>query len=606
MTQAETRVCQNCKASFVIDASDFAFYEKMKVPAPTFCWECRMQRRFVWRNERTLYKRECGLCGKNSLSMYHPEAPVVVYCQECWISDNWDASSFGVEYDFSKSFFEQVQDLLLKVPRRMLFVINSENSPFTNYTRNAKNVYLSVSALESENIFFSKNTEKTFWACDCFDITDSENCYSVVKGDKNYNSSYLFESRNCIDCAFLYDCVNCKNCALSSNLRNKEFYIRNKPYTKEEYQKIFSSLNLGSASSVVSLWSEFEKIIKSAIHKYGQLVNAPSCSGDNITNSKNCRYCFNGRNSENLKYGFRNPGVKDSMDVVNAGPQAELFYEFIGGGGMNSKFLRFTVNGDIGLDDVYYTEYCSKCSNLFGCVGLRNKQYRILNKQYTKEEYEALVPRIIEHMNTQPYIDQKGRIYRYGEFFPPELSPFAYNETIAQEYFPLSEAEAKSKGYRWRDPGPKAYQITKQPADLPDHIKDVSDSITNEVIQCAHVVISDNPRLDQRLSASCNHQCTTAFRIIPEELQFYRRMSLPLPRLCPNCRHYQRLAQRNPLKLWHRTCQCAGGKSENGIYVNTIAHQHGTGHCPDEFETSYAPERKEIVYCETCYNAEVV
>jgi len=29
----------------------------------------------------------------------------------------------------------------------------------------------------------------------------------------------------------------------------------------------------------------------------------------------------------------------------------------------------------------------------------------------------------------------------WGEFFPASLSPFGYNETVAQEYFPLSREE---------------------------------------------------------------------------------------------------------------------------------------------------------------------
>ena len=115
-------------------------------------------------------------------------------------------------------------------------------------------------------------------------------------------------------------------------------------------------------------------------------------------------------------------------------------------------------------------------------------------------------------------------------------------------------------------------------------------------------------------------QCTQAFRIIPQELDFLRKMNLPLPRLCPNCRHYQRIKQRNPLKLWHRRCQCSGLTSENKVYTNTASHPHhmelppsvGTptakpvGACPNEFETTYAPERPEIVYCEACYLREVV
>ncbi|MDP3784615.1 MAG: hypothetical protein Q8R12_00870, partial [bacterium] len=60
--------------------------------------------------------------------------------------------------------------------------------------------------------------------------------------------------------------------------------------------------------------------------------------------------------------------------------------------------------------------------------------------------------------------------------------------------------------------------------------------------------------------------------------------------------------------LWHRKCQCAGEKSENGIYQNTADHIHHPKDqlCPNEFETTYAPERPEIVYCEQCYIREVV
>jgi len=58
--------------------------------------------------------------------------------------------------------------------------------------------------------------------------------------------------------------------------------------------------------------------------------------------------------------------------------------------------------------------------------------------------------------------------------------------------------------------------------------------------------------------------------------------------------------------LWHRTCACGGTASDNEAYRNQSRHTHGTDHCPNIFETSYATERPEIVYCETCYQAEVV
>ena len=341
---------------------------------------------------------------------------------------------------------------------------------------------------------------------------------------------------------------------------------------------------------LLELKDKYKNFILRFPRKYIYSFKIQNIVGDIVGESKNCYRCFDTIYAENCKYVTWNGGkLADTYDSYGTG-KAELLYEAVDSGlGVSQKFTVVLWGGH----DVQYCYNCHGSNNLFGCIGLRDKQYCILNRQYTKEEYENLVPKIIEQMNSVPYVDRKGRIYKYGEFFPTELSPFAYNETIIQEYFPLTKEEAEAKGYNWREPETRHYTITKKPDELPDHIKDVNDSIFNEVIACAH-------------GGTCNEQCTTAFKIIPQELQFYKRMNLTLPRLCPNCRHYQRLKQRNPLKLWHRKCTCAGTKSDNGIYANTINHFHNAGHCPNEFETSYAPERKEIVYCEQCYNAEVV
>ncbi len=295
--------------------------------------------------------------------------------------------------------------------------------------------------------------------------------------------------------------------------------------------------------------------------------------GDHIVQSKNAIHCFDIKECKDVKYCKQMIGARDVEDI-NYCEFPELCYEYIGFWKVNQTKFSNTCGES---NNLTYSDFCSNSSNLFACIGLRNKQYCILNYQYTKEEYEELVPKIIKHMNDMPYIDAKGRVYKYGEFFPPELSPFCYNETIAQEYFPLTKEQALSQGYQWKDKVERNYQIDIKNEEIPDKF---DESIIGKVIECVH-------------RGECNEQCTEAFKIIEPEYQFYQRMNLPLPRLCPNCRHYQRLKQRNPLKLWHRTCMC-----------DKTTHDH-TGTCPIEFETSYAPERPEIIYCESCYNKEV-
>ncbi|MFA6274201.1 MAG: hypothetical protein WC662_03495 [Candidatus Paceibacterota bacterium] len=573
--ESEIKICQNCKKEFEINSEDFNFYEKIKVPPPTFCPECRMVRKMLFRNERSLYKRKCNFCHENIISVYSEKSLMNVFCQECWWGDGWDSISIGFDYSFSKNFFLQFQDLYQSVPQMSLFNTKPLNSIYCNFAAENKNCYLLFGGKANENVLYSHNSS---FLKDSLDISASskiELCYEDVECE---NSNRLFFSKdceNCVDSYFLYDCKNCINCFGCSNLRNQQYYFFNQQMTRDEYLKNLNSLNLGNYKSIQGLKLKFQEIYNNSIHKFAHFINAKNCSGNDIKNAKNCNFCFDifGKDSENSKYTSHVVlGVKDSYDNYGMS-RAELVYETIGIGfdsneNSNYKFTFFTR----GCDEVSYSINCVGSMNCFACIGLRNKNYCILNKQYSKEQYEELVPKIIKHMNDMPYIDSKGRIYKYGEFFPSELSPFCYNETIAQEYFPLTKEQALEQGYKWKEREERNYNIDIYNKDIPDDIKEVDESIIGKVIECEH-------------KGTCNEQCTEAFKIIESELQFYKRMNLPISHLCPNCRHYNRLKQRNPLKLWHRKCMKEG--------------------CENEFETSYAPGRPEIVYCESCYNKEV-
>jgi hypothetical protein len=185
-------------------------------------------------------------------------------------------------------------------------------------------------------------------------------------------------------------------------------------------------------------------------------------------------------------------------------------------------------------------------------VGLKKKQYCILNKQYTKEEYFALKEKIIEHMR---------KTNEYGEFFPSEICPFGYNETIAMDCFPASKEEVLKMGFQWRDPEVK--EVQPQTCEIPDSIGDVKDSITNEVLVCA--------------------ECNKNFKIISQELKLYRQMAIPVPHVCSACRHIKRMKKLDPPELWERKC----------------------AKCGETMHTCYAPNRPETIYCEKCYLKEV-
>jgi hypothetical protein len=75
----------------------------------------------------------------------------------------------------------------------------------------------------------------------------------------------------------------------------------------------------------------------------------------------------------------------------------ESSYEntLVGAGCSDVFFSCFIINN---CSNIFYSSECFSCKNCFACSGLKNKQYCILNKQYSKEEYEKLVPQIIEKM----------------------------------------------------------------------------------------------------------------------------------------------------------------------------------------------------------------
>ena len=579
--KSETKNCQNCRKDFVVEQEDFDFYEKIKVPPPTFCPECRTIRRLCWRNEMSLFKRKCDAEGhkEDVITIYHPGERLVIYDMKSWWGDKWNAISFGRKYDFEKPFFQQWKELRDSIPLQALSNSNAKNSDYCISAEDSKDSYMSSASWKIEKTFYSNRISDTRECSDLYVVHRSELCYDSSFCTDSYHILYSFKCKSCVDSYFLYDCHGCINCFGCTNLRNKSYCMWNQQLSKEEYNSRLKKLNLKNYEVIEELKEKFKEFYFKSIHRFANQIQVVNSTGDNLEEIRNCKMCFDTKDQvENSKYLNWAMQVKD---VYDSGPGigiGELMYEVFDTGLGNFRNLFTSVV--YSSNDVEYSFNCHGCSNLFGCIGIRNKNYCILNKQYFKEDYEILVSKIKEHMNNMPYVDKNRIIYKYGEFFPTEISPFAYNETVAQDYFPLTKEEALKKGYKWRDRKINEYVITIQAEDLPDDLKDVPNSIISEIIGCLH-------------KGKCQDRCKRAYKITEDELNLYKRLGVPLPRLCFFCRHENRLRMRNPMKLWHRSCMC-----------DKKNHEH-TGKCNIEFETSYAPNRPEIIYCEKCYQKEV-
>lgn len=586
MPNIETKICQNCKKEFTIEPDDFGFYEKISVPPPTWCPECRMIRRFVFRNVRQLFRRKDAKTGNTIFSSFHPAVNTQVFEVDFWNSDGWDPLEYGREYDFSRTFFDQFRELLSVVPLPSRGVSNLVNSDYCANASNLKNCYLCFDSGYLENCGYLITSEGTKDSFDLYQTRHAELSYEGYMVDESYRAQYCVNVEDCSEIWFSKNLIGCQNCFGCVNLRNKNYHIFNQPYSKEAYREFMAKFASDSHIAIEAMKVKVHAFWLKYPMRFTLGINNTNCTGEHIEHSKNVRDSFMVHEGENLKYCQILGGpVADSYDYTSWGEHSSLMYESLQVG-TSCERMKFSNACWPGSSNIEYSMHCRSSSNLFGCVGLKKKQYCIFNRQYSKEEYQALRKKIIDHMNAMPYVDSRGNSYKYGEFFPPEFSPFAYNETITQDFFPLTKSEAEAKGFLWREPERKEYETTLTATEIPDSIKDVQDSILKEIIECA--------------------TCGKAYRVIEMELAFLRRMNLPIPRKCVECRFKDRFQFVNPPKFWHARCECAGKADGRKIYTNAVAHFHGENPCPNEFETSYSPDKKEIVYCEKCYQNEVV
>ena len=555
------KTCTTCGQKFEITKDDLAFYEKASpvlggktytIPPPTLCPDCRVQRRMARRNDRVFYHRKSDLSGKPVIAIYPEDSPFKIYHQNEWYSDKWDPLSFGRDVDLNRPFLEQWAQLRLDVPRLAMDGVNCENSDYCNYCGDDKNCYLDIAGEGNEDCYFDLFTKYSKNCVDCTFVYHSTLCYECIQCHNCYDVRFSMHMDNCSSSVLCFDCIGCRDCLLSTNLRNKQYYILNQPHTKEEYEAKLKELNLSSYTSlknVFNLWKGMR--IKNGIYRDMYNLNCEECIGDNMKNSKNCTHCFNATACRDCKYLYDVLDATDCQDLNYSLYKPECSYELCST--LQLKFSAFNQATHYS-SQVYYCDLTNNSSHLFGCIGLNHKEYCVLNKQYTKEEYEEIVPKIIEGMK---------RDGSWGEFFPVALSPFAYNETVAQEYMPLSKEDVLARGWKWKEEEAISEKYLGPVTDIPDDIHDVADSLSSNILKC---------EVSGKL-----------YKIIPQELKFYKQMGLPVPRRCPDQRHKDRLTQRNPRHLWDRTC----------------------AQCSKSIKTTYSPERPEIVFCEDCYRKKV-
>ncbi len=490
-----TKTCTVSGKVFTIDERDLAFYAKINVPLPTLCPEERERRRWAWRG-KNFHIRKCDKCQGPAMSYFSPNINTIkTYCETCFLGDE-AVTDLEADFDFSRPFFEQFMELYYQVPKNAGNIGHeNQNSQYIICSCRNRDCYLVDETDECQDCAFCYNVQNCKDIIASIYVRDSEIGYQLKKAENCYACFFSENIFHCHNSAFLKNCRSCRHCLFCTDLNSKEYHIFNKPVSKEEYEKYWQfifSHNRQNLAEAQTKWAEFLKANPTSDQV---MVQAEGCSGNYITNSKDCQDCYFIDNCRDCRYCSEIHHSKDCYDISIY--EGELMYETLHAGpkGYGNYFCQLMWF----CSDVYYSIECWNSKDCFGCTGLKNRQYCILNKQYSKDEYFALRDKIIAHMR------ETGE---YGEFFPTKYSPHAYNHTMAQRFYPSSGNEAANFGMSWDDDWEAKLRKLATPLE------------TN---------IPENPQLVTHTETFKCAETGKDFRFIPTELAFYQKWGLPCP-----------------------------------------------------------------------------
>lgn len=557
------KFCSASKEYFPVFASEREFYEKVSpvfaskkynIPTPTLSPRERERRRMARRSERNLYKRTCDFSWETIISMFDAKVPFPVYRNKYRWSDAFDPLAYGRDMDYSRPFFEQMHELQSLVPRLHRFSYAEDrliNSEYTNCSGDLKDAYLVFATAASERAMYCDYTMTSEDVVDCLLAKDSKRCYQCINIENCHDLICSQECKSCSKSEYLSDCISCTDCIGCVGLVQKSYCVFNVQYSREEYthhkEKLFAHGNRFGEEEIQS----YQDLLKRVPQRAKITQNTTNSSGSYLRNAKNLHFCYDAANAEDCRYCTWFIDGNNCMDFFARG-ESQRCYEVSGGG--DTCYGNAFVAMIFGSKHLYYCDLCFYCSDCFACVGLKNKQYCIFNKQYTKEEYEIKVAELIEYMETTG---------EWGEFFPIHYSPYSYNESVAQEYYPLQKDAAQELWYKWM-------------LDVPS--LDVPEDMVS--IEAKDLPLLPSPEDKSKITSSAIRCQKTGepFRITPQEFDFYQKMRLPLPKLHWKERQIERLRSRPERDLYLRRCDSCE-KDVVSVYPESTQQKVHCGGC---------------------------
>lgn len=294
------------------------------------------------------------------------------------------------------TFLTELKRLLTVYPKAPLHLEGTDNVELSNMIWDSKNLTYCFDCAKCNDSVFTYDSFICSYCLDCDYPVESELCYESVDPFKAYNCSYLEYSANIRDSDYCYWCYNCNDLFGCVNLKGKSFCIFNRQFSEAEYREKVKEYKKWPPEKVLA---EVDKLkLNFPLTQTIGAHNENSDYGNYVHYSKNSYMCFDAAHNENCGYLYDSFGSKTSYDMTYGGNKADFSYEIVDCPDIfNCNYSVFCRN----CQDSSYLFNCFGVKDSLGCVWLRQKQYCILNRQFSKEEYERLSNMILSELKSK-------------------------------------------------------------------------------------------------------------------------------------------------------------------------------------------------------------
>lgn len=523
-----TSICQISWEMFVVSDHEIALRKKFGFEdLPLWKPKYRLQQLGAFYPNWGLYKRKCDKTNVGLISTFTPDCPYPVWQRQEWFKY---ANPPSAKIDFDKPFFEQARGLFFQCPIPHIFQFQCENCEYTDDWYESRDCYLCHGGDTNEGVRYSAHINRCKDCICCVMLEGCQWCFDGVNCKNAFHCIHCLDVRDSHNCSMCYDCRNCRDCLFCFNLRGKQYCFGNKQLTKEQYEIEKKKWKFETRSGYKKAQAYFAKMIHEIAWLRAVYVEyAENSTGNYIQHMKDCEQCFMELDHENCCHGLWSGGsVKHICEGV-------WTYGCHGGYKVAMPIKCFEVRCSFMCFECKFSDYlayCVGCENCFGCCGLHRKNYCILNTPYSKQEFLDLQKRLIDHMKSTG---------EWWEFFPCDFAPNTYEDSLSATFWPLDEQvklkfwfrTTETKNIKWDN-----YLLANE---VPDSPFDADENTTKQVFWDD---IARKP-----------------FTILPQDINFCRELSVPLPDT-----HYVRRIFHNlswmPYNGELRTTQCAKSGKE--------------------------------------------